>query len=252
MLFSSFGRNVMNMILLALAAQFAAAFVTSLPAGFLLVALSIIAWGRPHRRSHPVLGQVAAAVALMTIVPALAGSVFLFTRLGSRGRLQPLRIVDPLTKQGIPGWGALFWRTCLKAVGFALGMAIFALLVGFLIPDIRGNGMACGHALGGGDSTCGAYRFRRSTAAAVTALVRQGWRPPDYRVRAAATINANTVHLSCRVNALCQIVGVRWTGENVQLGIVPRPWGLFTASASAFSAVYCFAVFGPPPRSRCW
>ena len=69
----------------------------------------------------------------MTIVPALAGSVFLFTRL-DRGRLQPLRIVDPLTKQGIPGRGALFWRTCLKAVGFALGMAIFALLVGFLIP----------------------------------------------------------------------------------------------------------------------
>ncbi len=136
MLFSSFGRSVMNMILLALAAQFAAFFVTSLMAGF-LVALAVIATGEPIR-DDPIRfwGPVAAGVALLTIAPALAGSAFLFTRV-DRGRLQPPRtvVVRP-RKPRSPGWLVLFWLTWRQARGFALGMAIFALVIGFLIPTL--------------------------------------------------------------------------------------------------------------------
>jgi hypothetical protein len=133
MLFSSFGRNVMNMILLALAAQVGTFAVTSLVAGFLAALSNIASGATPSGDPTRFWGQVAAGVALLTIAPALAGSAFLFTRL-DRGRLQPLRIVVRPTKQGSPGWGVLFWLTCLKAFGFALGVAIFALVIGFLIP----------------------------------------------------------------------------------------------------------------------
>jgi hypothetical protein len=133
MLFSAFGRNVMNMILLALAAQVGAFAVTSLVAGF-LAALSAHTFGAPPRGDPTRFwGQVAAGVAFLSIAPALAGSAYLFTRL-DRSRLRPLRIVDRPTKQGSPGWGVLFWLTCLKTLGFALGVAIFALVMGCLIP----------------------------------------------------------------------------------------------------------------------
>jgi MFS family permease len=136
MLFSSFGRSVMNMILLALAAQFAAFFVTSLLAGF-LAALSSVATGTPPL-DDPIRfwGPVAAGVALLTIAPALTGSAFLFTRV-DRGRLQPPRtLVVWARKPRSPGWLVLFWLTWRQARGFALGMAIFGLVIGFLIPTL--------------------------------------------------------------------------------------------------------------------
>jgi ABC-type transport system involved in multi-copper enzyme maturation permease subunit len=134
MLFSSFGRSVMNMILLALAAQFAAVFVTSLLAGF-LAALAMLASGKPAGDDAiRFWGPVGASVALLSIAPALAGSAFLFTRL-DRGRLQPLRTITVRPrKPRSPGWLVLFWLTWRQARGFALGMAIFALVTGFLIP----------------------------------------------------------------------------------------------------------------------
>ena len=129
MLFSSFGRSVMNIILMGLGAQVAALAVTSLLAWFLAVVTGRMPLDDPIR----FWGTVAATVALLTIAPALAGSAFLFTRL-DRGRLQPLRIEVRSAQQGVPGWWVLFWRTCLQSLGFALGMATFALLTGFLIP----------------------------------------------------------------------------------------------------------------------
>jgi hypothetical protein len=136
MLFSSFGRSVMNMILLALAAQFAAVFVTSLLAGF-LAALATIASGKPAGDDAiRFWGPVGAGVALLTIAPALAGSAFLFTRV-DRGRLQPLRTTAVRArKPRSPGWLVLFWLTWRQARGFALGMMIFGLVVGFLIPTL--------------------------------------------------------------------------------------------------------------------
>jgi ABC-type transport system involved in multi-copper enzyme maturation permease subunit len=136
MLFSSFGRSVMNMILLALAAQFAVVFVTSLFAGF-LAALATIASGKPAGDDAiRFWGPVAAGVALLTIAPALAGSAFLFTRL-DRGRLQPPRITTARArKPHSPGWLVLFWLAWRQARGFALGLAIFGLVAGFLIPAL--------------------------------------------------------------------------------------------------------------------
>jgi hypothetical protein len=129
MLFSSIGRSVMKMILMALGAQVAAFTVTSLLAWPLAVGTGRLPLDDPIR----FWGTVAAGVALLTIVPALAGSAFLFTRL-DRGRFQPLRIEVRPTKQGVRGWLALFWLTWLQSLGFALGVATFALVTGFLIP----------------------------------------------------------------------------------------------------------------------
>jgi ABC-type transport system involved in multi-copper enzyme maturation permease subunit len=134
MLFSSFGRSVMNMILCALAAQFAAVFITSFLAVFLAALATIVSGTPTGDDAIRFWGPVGAGVALLTIAPTLAGSAFLFTRV-DRGRLQPLRTIKVRTrKPRSPGWLVLLWLTWRQARVFALGMAIFGLIVGFLIP----------------------------------------------------------------------------------------------------------------------
>jgi ABC-type transport system involved in multi-copper enzyme maturation permease subunit len=173
MLFSSFGRSVMNMILLALAAQFAAFFVTSLLAGF-LAALSSVATGSPRRRRSldHCSGPGRLRVSLHTSGPRpFAASPY----------------HDGADKETAQSWlvGVVLADVAAGA-RFRLGYGDFWLGYWIFNTRIRGNRLAGGNALFRDDVRRNRFRrraaravslSRRSTAATVAALDRQGRRP---------------------------------------------------------------------------
>ena len=128
MLFSAFGRSVLNMILLAMAGQLAAALLLLVPAGVLSEAAALVL-GLPN----PIdLGWSWFAVAAFSIPVAFSASALIFTRL-DRGRLRPPRPPASVrTGRDPSAWGRLFWLTWRQSRGFAAGMGVFALLLGFL------------------------------------------------------------------------------------------------------------------------
>ena len=130
MLFSSFGRNVLNTILLAMAGQLAAAVLFTIPAGILSLAASAVLDLPPSGD----LSLAWAAVAAVSIPVALGASALIFTR-QDRGRLRP---TDPPAAAGraasIPALGA-GCSGCAggQSRGFAAGLGVFSLLLGFLV-----------------------------------------------------------------------------------------------------------------------
>ena len=129
MLFSSLGRSVLNMILVGLAGQLAAAFLFVVPAAF-LSALIFQVLGVP---AEATMNWSWAAVAAVSIPAALGASALVFTR-PDRGRLRPTPQASPARKKtGRIGWAHLFWLTGRQSRVFAAGMAAFSLLLGFLV-----------------------------------------------------------------------------------------------------------------------
>ena len=128
MLFSAFGRSVLNMILLALAAQLAASFFTLFLAAFLSGVVNVVN-GAP---SDLFMVVFAAGFALLTIPLVFACSAAAFTDL-DRGRLRPGAVALPRKRRTQHAWSVLFWLAWRQARGFAAGMAVFALILGFLI-----------------------------------------------------------------------------------------------------------------------
>jgi hypothetical protein len=127
MLFSAHGRDVLSMILLAVAGQLAASLFIALLA-FLLAGLISVFTGIPADFGQPFFYT---CLAVLTIPVVFIGSAAVFTRL-DRGRLQPVSMAAgkrPL----LHSWSVLFWLTWRQARGFAAGMCVFALFLGFLV-----------------------------------------------------------------------------------------------------------------------
>jgi hypothetical protein len=129
MLFSARGDNVLNTIGLAIAGQFVAAFAL----GFLLVPVQVLLhfyWGNA--------GGVEALIiflgaAIMTVLP-FVGSARIFSR------IDRLRNWSTPAARGATGpslgasWRRLLWLSYRQMRRMALGLAVFSLLAGLLLP----------------------------------------------------------------------------------------------------------------------
>jgi ABC-2 family transporter protein len=131
MLFSSWGRNVTNVILMSVAGYMALGFVAGILTVFFVGLVSVIFGIAP--RDPPVFPAVVFVGFYALIVPAaLAGSALVFTRL-DRIRIRPIAPPpDPAKRKLRLAWPALFWLTFRQAYGFTAGLAIFALFLGFI------------------------------------------------------------------------------------------------------------------------
>ena len=129
MLFSSFGRSVMNMILLSLAGQLAAVFVFTLPAAILSELIA-------HFFDLPpefTMNWSWTAVAAFSVPAALGASALIFTR-PDRGRLRLTRPPASIRTGRIPRpWGRLIWLTLRQSRLFTAGLVLFSALLGFLV-----------------------------------------------------------------------------------------------------------------------
>jgi ABC-2 family transporter protein len=129
MLFSSFGRSVINVILLALAGQVVVFLLTGVLADFVFGLITVIFGPAPDQTPAP-LWIVFYAI---TAPAALVGSALIFTRL-DRHRLRA--VPEHLRGQEStlhPVWRRLIWLSWQQARGFAAGMAAFALFLGFVL-----------------------------------------------------------------------------------------------------------------------
>jgi ABC-2 family transporter protein len=127
MLFSSFGRSVMTVILLSLAGQVVTYLLTGLLAGFVFV---VIYGAETDRDPRPLW----VAFFAITAPAALVGSALVFTRLDRR-RLWAVPAPVRVQRRALhPSWSMLFWLTWRQARGFAVGLAAFALFLGFIVP----------------------------------------------------------------------------------------------------------------------
>ena len=133
LLFSSFGRSVMNLILACFFGQVLAIFIGIVLANFVTLAtLALLGVPTPGDWG-PLQGFALGAISFLTVPAALAGSALVFTRLDRRRVWTP---TAPST--GRPGkprvsWSAPFWLTWRQAQGFAVGLAAFALFLGFFV-----------------------------------------------------------------------------------------------------------------------
>ncbi|HBI46979.1 MAG TPA: hypothetical protein DDY78_29620, partial [Planctomycetales bacterium] len=128
MLFSSFGRSVMSMILLSMAGQVAWAFLAGVLAVIFAVIVSVIFGMRDA--TNP--GWFGAGFFALTAPAALVVSALVFTRLDrSRLRAAPESLRVPRRPLNA-SWSMLFWLTWRQARGFTVGLAAFALFLGFI------------------------------------------------------------------------------------------------------------------------
>ncbi len=130
MLFSSFGRSVINMLLISLAALAALVIGTGYLAQ-LFAAMTSEIYGTPYQVSF--FGIYLTGLLGLAAPAALVGSALVFTRLDrSRLRAGPesLRVQELMLH---PSWSMLFWLTWRQARGFTIGIAIFSLFLGFVI-----------------------------------------------------------------------------------------------------------------------
>jgi hypothetical protein len=129
MLFSSMGRSVISVILLALAGFVPMAFFVGVPAQFAIRLTLAISGLEPDHHAWPLFFSFLAVVAPV----ALVGSAVAFTSLDRRR----LRAVPESLRMPRPrrhsSWLMLYWLTWRQARGFAAGLALFALLLGFII-----------------------------------------------------------------------------------------------------------------------
>ncbi|HVS34143.1 MAG TPA: hypothetical protein VMS17_01095 [Gemmataceae bacterium] len=129
MLFSAFGRNVLNMILGAMMGQLGALAAFFVLAGFIAAVLAAI-----MSASDPpgiVWSLSWAAVAAASIPGALGASALVFSR-PDRGRKASPR--PPARVQQSRSWGAwrqLVWMTARQSRFFAASLSLFSLLLGF-------------------------------------------------------------------------------------------------------------------------
>jgi ABC-2 family transporter protein len=132
MLFSSFGRSVMNMILLSLAALVVLAFAVW-PLGVALVGLYSVIFGTNPEAEGDFFDIYLAGIFALIAPVALAGSALVFTGLDRRRLRNIPKAMRPQKSARHPTWSMLFWLTWRQARGFAAGLAIFALFLGFVI-----------------------------------------------------------------------------------------------------------------------
>jgi len=137
LLFSSFGRSVMNLILMSFFGQVMAVWLASGVAASLTVLSSAVLGVPPAGNEGWYPWVLMAAIIVFSAPAALAGSALVFTRLDRRRRLRPAvpSRAKPVKPRRPPGaWSALFWLTWRQARGFAAGLALFALLLGAFVP----------------------------------------------------------------------------------------------------------------------
>ena len=128
MLFSSFGRSVMNVILVSVAGYVALSFVTGIAAaifaGWASVIFGVVARGSPVPFF---IGYYA-----VIVLAALLTSALIFTRL-DRDRLRTAPESLRVQRRTVHStWSMLFWLTWRRSRGFAAGLAVFALFLGFI------------------------------------------------------------------------------------------------------------------------
>jgi ABC-type transport system involved in multi-copper enzyme maturation permease subunit len=164
MLFSSLGRNVINMIFLSLAALAALVYATG-PLALAFAALTSEIYGIPFEENLP--GFYWVGILALVGPIALVSSALVFTGLDRRRlRAAPESLPRPKHKRH-SSWPMLWWLTWRQARGFAAGLAAFALFLGF-IPSLQGLtlwpfatllvGVLCG-ATAFADEQQGSYRF---------------------------------------------------------------------------------------------
>lgn len=161
MFFAARGHSVLNVIGLAFLGQMAGALVVS---GVLFV-LGIIVQIIVGADEGIKLAMIVLAVVLLTIVP-LAGSAWLYTDTDRlRNRALPVR------RRPADSWNGyrnLLWLTFTQIRWLALGLSLFALLIGFVMPlsglavwsfATLGIGVLCGVAAFRDEQEHGSFRF---------------------------------------------------------------------------------------------
>ncbi len=138
LLFSSFGRNVMYLILMSFFGQVVALWM-AIGAAATLTVMSSAVLGAPSPGYEDVFPWLTtAAICFFSAPAALAGSALVFTRLDRR-RLWTPAASPTATKPFKPrqprgAWSAMFWLTWRQVRGFAAGLAMLALLLGSFVP----------------------------------------------------------------------------------------------------------------------
>jgi ABC-type transport system involved in multi-copper enzyme maturation permease subunit len=130
MLFSSLGRSVINMILLSVAALAVLVYGTA-PLALAFAALTSVIYGIPLEENSP--GFYWVGILALVGPVALVGSALVFTGLDRRRLRNIPKSMRPQRSARHPTWSMLFWLTWRQARGFAAGLAIFALFLGFVI-----------------------------------------------------------------------------------------------------------------------
>jgi hypothetical protein len=140
LLFSARGQNVLNVIGLAIAGQLGAWFVLSL----LLVPVEMVA--RVTHFTQPLVETAFGIVALLVLtIGPLVLSAHVFNEPDRLRRLAALRSLDPATGsraihrptppiRRLFGWRELFWLSFRQVGRLAIGLALFCLALGFLLP----------------------------------------------------------------------------------------------------------------------
>jgi hypothetical protein len=129
MLFSAFGRNVMNMILAALGGQLAASIFFLALATFLSGMVAMLL----HLPGPIDIGLLWSALAAFSIPVALGASAYIFTK-PDRGRMKPApKAASSERTRTRDAWSRLWWLTARQSRFFAVGMAVFALVLGFIV-----------------------------------------------------------------------------------------------------------------------
>jgi hypothetical protein len=135
LLFSSRGENVLNVIGLAIVGQLLGALVAAL----VFTPFALAARGLFPNNPLPLFAVVAVAVLMLTAAPVFF-SARIFTqpdRLRGRGRVRAPaagRVTRPVGPSLWMGWRRMLWLSYSQMRRLILGLSLFSLLLGFLLP----------------------------------------------------------------------------------------------------------------------
>ncbi|HEY7156480.1 MAG TPA: hypothetical protein VH575_21110 [Gemmataceae bacterium] len=174
--FSARGENVLNVIGLAIVGQIGVVI-----AAFCLSFLAVLVWqiGFVWIIGHPQQGDLTSGSAFVVLVgltgggltlAAIAGSARIFSQPDQqRGRRQGLLSVPKRPEQNVwASWGRLLWLSYLQMRRLILGMVLFGLGLGFLVPATGPVvwpaftlliGVLCGVTVFGDEQLHGSFRF---------------------------------------------------------------------------------------------
>jgi hypothetical protein len=138
LLFSAFGRRVLNVILASLGGQLTGLVLGSVLLGLVAVVLILLLTlgGVPP----PALGRLdpgwlLSVVMVLSIPAALTASAVVFSR-PDRRRAPPSALARRRARPPSGDWAQLCWLAWRQARGFALGLGGFALALGLLMPAL--------------------------------------------------------------------------------------------------------------------
>jgi len=134
LLFSALGENVLNVIGFSFIGQIAGAFVTSILLVPVAIVLTVIRGGQPGNGVISRLILACIGVLVLTVGP-VAGSARLFTRLDrQRARSAKWGSRLPVPMSVGASWARLLWLSYVQMRRLLLGLTIFSLALGFLLP----------------------------------------------------------------------------------------------------------------------